>query len=330
MPTLAVIIPVRNGGAAFQRCLEAFSASSVPPREWIVVDDGSTDASRQRAEASGARVLCTERPGAGPAHARNLAAQHAAGDLLFFCDADVEIRPDTLAHIQRAFTADPGLAALFGSYDDAPGDSGFISQYKNLMHHYVHQRGAEDASTFWSGCGAIRRELFLQFGGFSPRYALPSIEDIELGGALVQRGHRIRLDKSLQVKHLKRWTLLSLLHSDILARGVPWTRLILRTGRMPNDLNLQTASRASVALTYLGALCGALGFGRPVFWLGALVSAACLLILNRDVYQFFARKRGVWFALGAVGMHWLYYFYNGLSFALGLCIHVGERLTKRA
>src|SRR6185503_11999663 len=94
--------------------------------------------------------------------------------------------------------------------------------------HYVHQHGAEEAATFWSGCGVIRREAFLEHGGFSSKYQLPSIEDIELGYTLKRHGHRIRLDKTLQVKHLKRWTISNLLHSDIIARGLPWTQLILR------------------------------------------------------------------------------------------------------
>ena len=324
--TISVILPVWNGGAMFQRCLAALAESTARPHELIVVDDGSTDDSRRWAKAAGACVLTAERPGSGPALARNHAARHATGDLLFFVDADVQIRPDTLAHIQRAFAEDPGLAALFGSYDDAPGDPGFLSQYKNLQHHYVHQRASVEATTFWSGCGAIRRELFGQFGGFSSRYALPSIEDIELGSALTQAGHRIRLDKSLQVKHLKHWTLPSLLHSDIITRAIPWTRLILRAGQMPNDLNLQTSSRVSVVMVYLGLLCMLIGFVQPWAWLGTVAAAIALLTLNRDVYQFFLEKRGPLFTLGAVVMHWLYYFYSGAAFGVGAGLHLAVLL----
>ncbi len=323
-PTISVIIPVKDGGQLFQQCLRAVAASALKPQEVIVVDDGSTDGSRTWAAAAGARVVTTPRPASGPALARNLGAQHATGDVLFFCDADVAIRPETLGRIQTAFAADPGLAALFGSYDDAPGDPGFVSQYKNLLHHYVHQHGAEAASTFWSGCGAIRRELFLDHGGFSSRYALPSIEDIELGAALTLAGQRIRLDKGLQVKHLKRWTLASLLQSDIWARAVPWTRLILRQGRMLNDLNLQTSSRLSVGLVFLGLGTLAAGWFWPPAWAAAVVAAAALLALNRDVYAFFQRKRGWAFMLGAILLHWLYYAYSGLAFGLGLALHLAE------
>ena len=57
-----------------------------------------------------------------------------------------------------------------------------VSQYRNLLHHFVHQHGHAEASTFWAGCGAIRRAAFDAVGGFdAARFPRPSIEDIELG-----------------------------------------------------------------------------------------------------------------------------------------------------
>ena len=99
---------------------------------------------------------------------RNLCAQIAQGDLLFFFDADVIIPPDALRQIVVAFQHDPNLTAVFGSYDDMPFESNFLSQYKNLLHHYVHQTANEEASTFWTGCGAIRREIFFKIGSLFP------------------------------------------------------------------------------------------------------------------------------------------------------------------
>ena len=323
---ISVIIPVRNGGSQFERCLRAFQSLETPAHEIFVVDDGSSDGSARLAAAAGMRLLHTEVPGSGPAQARNLAAQHATGEVLFFCDADVEIRPDTLARIRQSFDADPELAALFGSYDAEPSHSGLISQYKNLFHHYVHQHGATDASTFWSGCGAIRRDVFVKHGGFPTHYRLPSIEDIDLGHSLKKSGQRIKLDKTLQVKHLKHWTLRNLLHSDIVARGIPWTRLILRERAFLNDLNLQTHNRASVASVYLGLLCAVLGFWQSNFWLGVILTGSVLLVLNRDLYRFFIQQRGLRFTFGAIGLHWFYYFYNGISFSAGVLLHTTEEI----
>jgi len=327
-PHISVIIPVYNGGENFRRCLDALTATGYANYEIVVVDDGSTDGSAGLAERTGCRVLHTSEPRSGPAVARNLGVQAASGDVVFFVDADVAVRPETVGLVAGTFADDPGLAALFGSYDNAPGAPNFLSQVKNLFHHYVHQHSAEQAASFWSGCGAMRRDVFLRHGGFdTERYRRPCIEDIELGYRVTRSGGRIRLVKALQVKHLKRWTVTSLLRSDILDRGIPWTRLLLREKAFANDLNLQTHNRVSVATTWLLALCLVTGFILPWLWLIAAGAAGLLLALNWPVYRWFAGQRGWPFTLAVIPWHWLYYFYNGVSFAAGLGAHL---LDQRA
>lgn len=328
-PFLSIIIPVYNGGAQFKRCLNAIEQSTFTNWELIVVDDGSTDGSDALARDFGARLFAT-RGQLGPAAARNSGAKIARGQYLFFLDADCEVHPDTLARIARIFKADPQLDALFGSYDDAPSAPNFISQYKNLFHHYVHQRGQEEASTFWTGCGAIKRSRFLALGGFDlQRYQRPSIEDIDLGYRLKRAGGRIKLVKQVQVKHLKTWNLLRLLNSDILDRGIPWTRLILRGKVFTRDLNLQTHNRVSVVAIYGLLLALAVGLWHFLGLLIALGLALLLLWLNWDLYRFFYQKRGLRFALGVIPLHWLYYFYNAISFGFGLLLHWQEQLRAK-
>jgi glycosyltransferase involved in cell wall biosynthesis len=315
--TLSVIIPVRDGGLAFRRCLQGVTEASPSSTEIIVVADGDTDGSWRVGKEYGAKVLRIPQP-QGPARARNLGAREARGDVLLFLDADVVIHPDVLRQVEAAFRNDPRLTALFGSYDDQPGENNFLSQYKNLFHHYVHQTSREEASTFWSGCGAIRRKVFLELGGFDESYRKPCIEDIELGYRMKRAGYRIRLCKELQVKHLKRWTIHRLLKSDFLARALPWTQLILRDRSLINDLNLRTSNRLGVALIYglVAALVGAYGY--PVSFVAASACAVFLILVGMPVYRFFLQKRGIWFTLKAVPWHWFYYFYCGLAFGVGL------------
>lgn len=248
---ITIIVPVYNGGGDFLRCLAALKNSTFPPHEVIVVDDGSSDDSVRQARVHGFRVLSTSSPRSGPAKARNIGAQAASGDILFFIDADVCVQPDSIHQVQAAFDHDPDLDALIGSYDDSPAHRDFLSQYRNLMHAFVHQSAREHACTFWSGCGAVRRHVFLQHAGFDESYGRPAIEDIELGFRMARANHKIILDKDLRVKHLKRWTFWKLVRTDIMDRGIPWTELILRDRSMPNDLNLQISQRVSVALAFL-------------------------------------------------------------------------------
>src|SRR5215213_2550982 len=84
-PPLSVVIPVRDGGHDFDRCLRGLRASSWTDFELVVVDDGSTDGSVAVAEAFGATVVRHDRP-RGPAAARNTGAQAASAPLVFFLD----------------------------------------------------------------------------------------------------------------------------------------------------------------------------------------------------------------------------------------------------
>jgi hypothetical protein len=181
----------------------------------------------------------------------------------------------------------------------------------------VHQISSTDGSTFWTGCGAIKKSVFLELKGFAESYRRPSIEDIELGYRLRARGQRIRLCKRLVVKHAKRWRLLSLLRSDILDRAVPWTVLQLSQGEILDDLNVTTRQRAAAFFVCLALplLIGA--FWQPLALLGVPFCMLPVVYWNRELYRFYWRRGGLWFAAGAIAMHWLYYLYSVAGFILG-------------
>lgn len=322
--TVAVIVPVYNGGAKFRASLDSIRRAVSPPDELIVVGDGDTDGSSQYAEAVGITVYRFPASG-GPGRARNLGASRAKSDILLFVDADVTVPENVIRRVEEIFAQNAEVAAIIGSYDDQPKEPYFLSQYRNLLHHYVHQNGREEASTFWGACGAIRRDVFLTMGGFDETYINPSIEDIELGYRLKKAGHKIRLCKSLQVKHWKRWTVASMLRADFFQRALPWTQLIHRNRGFVNDLNIGISGRASVMLTFglLGALL--LSPWQPLLLVGAAVMGLMLFTLNVRLYRFFLEKRGLRFAVQAIPWHWLYFFYSGAAFAIGTVRHLADR-----
>jgi len=326
-PTVSVIIPVHNGGESFRNCLSSVTDSTPPPEEVIVVADGDSDGSWRLAEELGMQVLRIPVSG-GPARARNMGARTAKGDVLFFTDADVTIPPDTIDRVATAFQEDPDMGAFFGSYDDEPFETNFLSQYKNLVHHYVHQTSKGEASTFWTGCGAIRRDIFLEMGGFDEGYRRPSIEDIELGYRLKKAGYKIRLIKEVKVKHLKRWDVLSLLRADFFYRALPWTSLILRDKQFINDLNLKTSDRLSVISVYMLILTLLPALWIPWLFIPAVFFMTALLALNWDIYRFFKNKRGPGFALKTIPWYWLYFFYSGLAFSIGYAKYQIKRLRS--
>jgi len=311
-----VVIAVHNSAQMLEQCLDALSRSSIQPLECLVVDDGSTDNPGAVAGRYGARVMVLEER-QGPARARNSGARHAQGDLILFLDGDVRIHDDALGRILKHFGQDPSLDAVIGAYDDQPAAAPFVSRHRNLLHCFTHRSGHPEASTFWSGCGAVRRETFLRHGGFDERYGRPAIEDIQFGARLKSAGGRLRLDAAIQVQHLKCWTFANMLKTDIFDRGVPWTRLILRTGSMPDDLNVRWSQRLSVMLAFLlvAGIC----------WRDVMTSVGCafaLGCLNLPYYAFLMARGRLWFALRAIPLHFLFHFYSGVAFLFGAVLHI--------
>ncbi|WP_420455814.1 glycosyltransferase family 2 protein [Rubrivirga sp.] len=331
MLTVSAIVPVHRGGDAFRRCAAALAGALGVEDEWVVVADGETDGAWRDLPASRAstRTLVHPTP-RGPAVARNRGAREARGDVLFFVDADVVVRPDTVERVRAAFQADAGLSALVGSYDDAPGDPAFLSQYRNLLHHHTHQTASEPFRTFWTGCGAVRRDVFEALSGFDEGYARPSIEDIEFGYRLGDAGHRIALDKGLQVTHLKAWRAADMVATDVFRRAAPWTELLLRRGAVEDNLNVDRRSRLSVAAVgTMAAAAVTLPFRPKAGSVAGAAAALSFVGLNAGFYRSLYRIKGLRFAALAVPWHVLYAASSGVGFAVGAARHLARRPSIR-
>ena len=334
-PVLSIVVPVHDDACNLAICLGALRRAEVQPLEVIVVDDASsTEDPRWIANQASARYLrLPQKSGAGAA--RNAGWRIAQGKIVLFVDSDVVAPPGATRQLLAHLAQRPDLVGVFGSYDDSPAVQSFYSQFRNLLHHYVHQTSGEEAWTFWAGFGALRMNALQSSGGFNEQ--IGGIEDVELGMRLASGGAKLCLNKSLQVKHLKKWTLASTVSTDIFMRAVPWTRLLLTAKNIPPDLNLTYGSRISAVLVAaLGAMVGLLGAAALHFrgWrvLPLLFSAAflavCLLALNRQFYAFLLRKRGLAFTSAAVAAHWLFYLYSGATFVVMWIAYHASRLRR--
>lgn len=294
---LTTIIPATNRPPTLERCLAAIRSAEAAPEQVIVVDDASIR---------------------HPALARNAGAREAVGDVLVFVDADVTVHPDAFVRIRRAFAGDPDLTALFGSYDDAPGAPGIVSAFRNLLHHHVHHGDAGPASTFWAGLGAMRRQAFEAMRGF----AVHPIEDIELGMRLTRAGARIRLDPAVQGTHLKRWSVWSMVRTDLLVRGIPWVGLLLeyRGSASTSTLNLGWRYRFSALASIV--LVAAVLLGQP--WL-ALGTLAGLIALNVSFYRLLVRRMGVARAAVGVALHVAHLLTAAIALPLGVVAYLARR-----
>ncbi|MDA0658065.1 MAG: glycosyltransferase [Planctomycetota bacterium] len=329
---VSVVIPARNAQADLRRCLTNLNRSVGIDFELIVVDDASSDATSDVAAELGARVIRQDTR-CGPALARNRGAAESLAELLVFVDADVLVRPDTLFALASRLQG--GCDAVFGSYDLQPWSPNLVAQYKNLLHHFVHQQASREASTFWSGCGAIRARTFADVGGFSDAYRRPCIEDIELGVRLKKSGHRIELDPDIQVTHLKRWTLATLIRADVFDRALPWTQLILEQGTMPNDLNLTLSQRLCVILSasLVVFLIVASWYEPGLVVLPVIAGCSVLLVDHLGTKASFARNAERVVAVGLVGLFAIFAWRlplvcTGLALALAGVLVLNHRLFR--
>jgi hypothetical protein len=130
------------------------------------------------------------------------------------------------------------------------------------------------------------------------------------------------------VQHLKRWTLRSLLRTDILRRALPWSKLILERGHLTDDLNLRRRERISAVATVSALTLLAFSLAAPYLLVPAFLLLTSVLILNRKMYYFFLRRLGPHFLPGVAALHLLYYCYSSIVFALCYVSHAVSRRER--
>ncbi len=111
---VSCVIPVFNGERYLAAAIASVLAQTRSLLEVIVVDDGSTDATRSVAESFGTLVSYLHQENAGPSSARNLGISRASGDFVAFLDADDLWRPNKIDIQGARFDAQPALAISSG------------------------------------------------------------------------------------------------------------------------------------------------------------------------------------------------------------------------
>lgn len=200
LPKLSVVIPAYNAEATLGSCINAVLRQDYEGVfEVIVVDDGSTDATSNIANAFD-RVTYVSQKNAGPAAARNAGAEHAAGDIVCFTDSDCQPQSDWLSKLVLFFANDHA-DVVAGSYGIAnPGSLLARCIHQEIRYRHKHLMG-EWIEVFGSYNVAFRREIFEQLGGFAQAYTQASGEDNDLSYRLRGAGFRIRFAKDAKVDH---------------------------------------------------------------------------------------------------------------------------------
>jgi len=215
-----------------------------------------------------------------------------------------------------------------GNYTPMPYHKGFFSEFKNMTLHYHFQGIPRYANSIASFCTAIRKDIFLGNGGFDQRVRNASIEDEEFGVKLTRKGHKIRYDNGLQVKHMKRFTFLSLVKQEY-RTGFDKIKSLLRRKNLFDRRELRGSHSsfsllASIPLSAFILLSTAWLIADP-YTLSIAVFAALMvafLLMNADYFRFMKRTKSGLFAVCAAMFSIIDYFSICTGIVFGL-IHYG-------
>lgn len=200
---ISVIVPMYNRENTIAKTLDSIYASDYKDFEVIIVDDGSTDSSVEIAKKYPCDKIIRLSKNKGAGAARNVGAKSAEGDILLFIDSDVIIGRDTLQKI-----AESKADATVGTYSYKSVYKNPSSLYKSAFLYLSHR----SIPRFWTGCGAIKKEIFKDFQFDESE---KDNEDTELGMRLVKNGYRINVLKDVQVIHNHKYNLFSLMRNDV-------------------------------------------------------------------------------------------------------------------
>lgn len=308
LPSCSIIIPARDSALELRECLLGLKRSSLPPKEVIVVNDGSTDATATvAAEFEVTGINLDQHHGAN--YCRNMGANAATGDILLFLDSDVVVEPDTLQRALDAFS-DKRIEAIVGLYSAVHPHPSLASQYKNLWIRYSYLKSGPHIDWIFGAVAAFRKDVFLRLGGFDDTMLMRyGGEDLELGKRFVHHNRLIRFEPSIEVIHLKRHTLKTLLWNDF-RRSQGFVSLASKVNQLPRSIfngfvNIYPAFVLSTILSWPIALAGIGSIWNSEFGVVFLFLLLLYGVVNVPFLSYLARERGVLFALGSLGILYL-------------------------
>ena len=110
--SVSVVIPAYNAAHCLRDAVDSALSQTCPPREVIVINDGSTDATRTTAQSYGDRIVYLEQPNLGQGAARNAGLRIAQGEFIAFLDADDYWRPEFLSTCVRFLRSHEDVIAV--------------------------------------------------------------------------------------------------------------------------------------------------------------------------------------------------------------------------
>lgn len=293
-PTVAVVIPAKNEARNIGACLDAIAAVDYPAGlvRVVLVDNGSTDDTRELAAARGAKVLVDAT--ATIARLRNLGAAAVEGEVLAFLDADMIPSPGWLRHAVPVLQED--RVGAVGGMLEIPGDAGWVERAWCIN----RQTKPEKAEFGWlpSGNLLVNRGACTAVGGFDER--LVTCEDVDICARLREAGYRLMFVKKAAVVHTGESKSARAMFRKELWRGrnsIGRLPVIVKNPREIPSILLPLAQLVLLVLPAALALAGLLlpAAAALVLPLGLPVLRALLISRKLRTLKHFVPLVGVWY-----------------------------------
>ena len=199
---VSVIVPAYNATKTIDLCLKSILKQNFSDYEVIVVDDGSTDDTREKVKKYPVRLV--SKPHGGTPAARNAGFKVSKGDILVFVDSDCVAKKDLIAKLIEPLK-DPKIAVTQAWWEVA--NKGKLIPVLVFKTYEYFTRNLKYPDFLWSYCFAIRRELLQKLGMFD--LAWIRIEDVAFAHKVIKEGYKIYLMKEMRIGHFFRETLLA-------------------------------------------------------------------------------------------------------------------------
>lgn len=208
---VSIIVPVFNGAATIANTVEHLLAQSLPPKEIIVVDDGSTDATADALKPFENQICYHFKPNGGPASARNFGARLATAEFIAFTDSDCLPDRNWLKHLLAGFDS-PQIAGVGGSVKSV--DDSLLGEYIDLLRVMEPAENANGEIEYLITANAcFRRDALLAANLFDERFRKPGGEEPALCRRMRELGHQFRFAPKAVVQHHHRQTVGSFLRT---------------------------------------------------------------------------------------------------------------------
>jgi glycosyltransferase involved in cell wall biosynthesis len=299
---ISIVIPTYNASGFMLGLLDSIFNQAVNDMEVIIVDDCSTDNTVEIVKKYPVRIIQME-TNAGPAVARNRGVKEAAGDIIFFLDSDVLVLDGTIKEVEDYFNNNPDAQCIIGICATTPLNSGFVPAYM-AMFEYIHLIGQQynKVSVFAPRCGAIKKDFFLEIGGYDEQYKGADVEDFELARR-INKKDCIILNPKLLVRH--QFANFRQALKIYFKRTVMWVHLFFKEKQLDNAGPTSPSNGIAAICAFSSFLSLLLvpfvGFAQYLFVLLAVI----YLVSNLKWWNFMRGEAGFLFSVRAMALNYL-------------------------